>query len=58
MGSWFDVINPFQDGHIGIAGMSMVGGVETFRDLRQVENLRKKIEESYTFEDIISKTEN
>lgn len=25
--NWFDVINPFQDGYIGIAGMSMVGGV-------------------------------
>lgn len=25
--NWFDVINPFQEGHFGIAGMSMVGGV-------------------------------
>lgn len=33
----------------------LIGAVETFRDLRQVEELRKKIEESYTFEDIISK---
>jgi len=33
----------------------LIGGVETFRDLRQVEELRKKIEEKYSFEDIISK---
>lgn len=33
----------------------LIGAVETFRDLRQVEELRKKIEESYSFEDIISK---
>ena len=33
----------------------LIGGVETFRDLRQVEELRKTIEESYSFEDIISK---
>jgi len=26
-GNWLDVINPFQDGYIGIAGMSMVGGI-------------------------------
>jgi PAS domain S-box-containing protein len=32
----------------------LIGGVETFRDLRQVEELRKTIEESYSFEDIIS----
>ncbi|MFO7891045.1 MAG: prolipoprotein diacylglyceryl transferase [bacterium] len=25
--SWLDVINPFQKGHLGIAGLSMVGGV-------------------------------
>jgi len=25
--NWLDVINPFQEGHFGIAGMSMVGGV-------------------------------
>ena len=35
----------------------VVGGAETFRDLRQVEVLRKRIEESYTFQDIISKSE-
>ena len=26
-GHWFDIVNPFQDGHIGIAGLSMIGGV-------------------------------
>jgi len=35
----------------------VVGGVETFRDLRQVEVLRKKVEKSYTFRDIVSKSE-
>ena len=34
----------------------VVGGVETFRDLRQVETLRKRINESYDFHDIISKS--
>ena len=33
----------------------LIGGVETFRDLRQVEELQKEIEEKYSFEDIISK---
>lgn len=33
----------------------LIGGVETFRDLRQVEELRKKVKENYSFEDIISK---
>jgi PAS domain S-box-containing protein len=33
----------------------LIGGVESFRDLRHVEELRKEIEEKYTFEDIISK---
>ena len=33
----------------------LIGGVETFRDLRQVEELQKKIGEKYSFEDIISK---
>ena len=33
----------------------LMGGVETFRDLRQVEKLRREIEEKYSFEDIISK---
>ncbi len=35
----------------------IVGGVETFRDLRQVEALRKHAEGSYTVGDIISKSE-
>ena len=26
-GHWFNIINPFQNGTIGIAGLSMVGGV-------------------------------
>lgn len=26
-GHWFDIINPFQNGHIGIEGLSMIGGV-------------------------------
>ncbi len=26
-GQWFDIINPIRDGYIGIAGLSMVGGV-------------------------------
>ncbi|MBW2558279.1 MAG: sigma 54-interacting transcriptional regulator [Deltaproteobacteria bacterium] len=33
----------------------IIGAVETFRDISLVEKLRKKIEEKYTFEDIISK---
>jgi PAS domain S-box-containing protein len=36
----------------------LVGGVETFRDLRQVEALRKRVEETYTFRDIVSSSEN
>ena len=35
----------------------VVGGVETFRDLRQVETLKKELAESYEFEDIITKSE-
>jgi PAS domain S-box-containing protein len=31
------------------------GGVETFRDLRQVEALRKQVKQRYTFKDIISR---
>jgi PAS domain S-box-containing protein len=34
----------------------VVGGVETFRDLRQVEELKRRIKESYSFNDIISKS--
>lgn len=34
---------------------SVIGGVETFRDLSDIEELKKEIAEKYTFEDIISK---
>jgi len=34
----------------------LIGGVESFRDLRHVENLRKEVEKTYSFEDIISKS--
>jgi PAS domain S-box-containing protein len=34
----------------------LIGGVETFRDMRQIENLRKQVEKSYTLEDIVSKS--
>ena len=34
---------------------NVTGGVETFRDLSQLEELRKEIQRSYSFEDIISK---
>jgi PAS domain S-box-containing protein len=34
---------------------SVIGGVETFRDITAIETLRKEIESSYTFEDIVSK---
>lgn len=34
----------------------VIGGVETFRDLSEIEELRKSIEFSYNFEDIISKS--
>ena len=33
----------------------IIGGVETFRDISDVEELRKTIESRYTFEDIVSK---
>jgi len=33
------------------------GGVETFRDLGQVERLRKALEQTYTFGDIVSKSD-
>ena len=35
---------------------TIVGGVETFQDLSQVEQLRKELEETYTFEDIIGQS--
>jgi PAS domain S-box-containing protein len=34
---------------------TVIGGVETFRDISLVEKLRKEIDQRYTFEDIISK---
>jgi PAS domain S-box-containing protein len=34
----------------------VIGGVETFRDLRLVQQLRKVIEKNYTFEDIVGKS--
>ena len=34
---------------------TMIGGVETFRDLSRIEALEKEIHSKYTFEDIISK---
>lgn len=35
---------------------NILGAVETFRDLSAIENLRKELEKSYSFEDIISKS--
>lgn len=35
---------------------SVIGGVETFRDLSQVETLRKELHKSYSFADIISRS--
>jgi PAS domain S-box-containing protein len=37
-------------------GERIVGGVEMFRDLRLVTELRKQVEKSYVFEDIVSKS--
>jgi PAS domain S-box-containing protein len=34
----------------------VIGGVETFRDLSMVEELRKELEEKYTFADIIGRS--
>jgi len=34
----------------------IIGGVETFQDLRQIEELRKKLEKKYTFADIIGQS--
>ncbi|OQX92171.1 MAG: Fis family transcriptional regulator [candidate division Zixibacteria bacterium 4484_95] len=36
----------------------IIGGVETFRDLSMVEQLRKELKDRYTFEDIVSKSPN
>ena len=35
---------------------NVLGAVETFRDLSMIERLRKELEKSYSFEDIISKS--
>lgn len=37
------------------AGGKIVGGIETFRDLSEITELRKQLEKKYTFQDIISK---
>jgi len=37
-------------------GGRIVGGVEMFRDIRLVTELRKELEKSYVFEDIVSKS--
>jgi len=34
----------------------VIGGVETFRDLSVVEQLRKELEDQYTFADIIARS--
>lgn len=36
---------------------NVAGGVETFRDLSVVEALRKEVEKSFTFEDIVSRNQ-
>ncbi len=36
---------------------TLLGAVETFRDLSQIEQLRREIQNRYTFEDIIGKSE-
>ena len=36
---------------------TLLGAVETFRDLSAIEQLRRKIQNRYTFEDIIGKSE-
>ena len=33
----------------------IIGGVETFRDLSAIEELRKELQQQYTFQDIVSK---
>jgi len=38
------------------AGGNVIGGVETFRDLSAVEELRKELEEKYTFADIVGRS--
>jgi PAS domain S-box-containing protein len=36
---------------------ALIGGVETFRDLSVIQRLRQKMEEHYTFEDIVGKSD-
>ena len=38
------------------SGGQVIGGVETFRDLSMVEELRKELEQKYTFADIIGRS--
>ncbi len=38
------------------ASGEVIGGVETFRDLSQVEQLRKELEQQYTFADIVGRS--
>ena len=35
----------------------VIGGVETFRDLSAIEELKKEVQKRYTFEDIVSKNQ-
>jgi len=35
---------------------NLVGGVETFQDLRQIEQLQKELQARYTFEDIVGRS--
>jgi len=37
-------------------GGRLIGAVETFRDLSQIERLRREIDHSYTFEDIVGRS--
>lgn len=36
---------------------TVIGGVETFRDLREIERLRKELEQKYTFGDIVARSD-
>jgi len=36
---------------------TIIGGVETFQDLSQIEQLRKQLESRYTFEDIVGRSQ-
>ncbi|MBU1001011.1 MAG: sigma 54-interacting transcriptional regulator [Proteobacteria bacterium] len=35
---------------------NLIGGVETFRDLSEIQRLRREVERSHTFEDIVGKS--